>query len=365
MASLLGGAQDLPSRRRYRPVEAEVLRARHVSVPLRRRPARGSSRGLHRVGHRCALQADARVQRAAPDGLGRVRLARGAVRDQDRNASEDHDRAQRGAVPRAAQEARFLLRLGSRGQHDRSELLPLDPVDLQAAIRAWARVSRGAPGLVVPGARHHARERGGHRRQIRGRRLPVRPPTVAAMGAQDHRVRRRAARGPRRARLAGQHEGNAAQLDRPQRGRGDRLSDRRLPGSEAARVHDSSRHAVRRHLHGARARARARRWLDAKRAPRRGGGVPRAGRAQERARARRAAEGKNRRLHGCVCDQPRERRENPDLDRRLRARRLRHGRDHGRAGARSTRLGVCKDLRSADHPNRAAAARLRRRGISR
>ena len=105
--------------------------------------------------------------------------------------------------------------------------------------------------------------------------------------------------------------------------------------------------------------------LDAKRAPRRGGGLPRAGRAQERARARRAAKGKNRRLHGCVCDQPRERRENPDLDRRLRARGLRHGRDHGRAGARSTRLGVRKDLRSADHPNRAAAARLRRRGIPR
>ena len=108
------------------------------------------------------------------------------------------------------------------------ELLPLDAVDLQAALRARACVSRGAARLLVPGARHDARERGGHRRQVRGRRLPVRAPAAAAVGAEDHRVRRRAARRPRRARLAGQHEGDAAQLDRPQRRRGGRLSDRGL-----------------------------------------------------------------------------------------------------------------------------------------
>ena len=75
---------------------------------------------------------------------------------------------------------------------------------------------------------------------------------------RDHRLRRPAARRPRPARLARVDQADAAQLDRPQRRRRGRL-----PGRGARRastidgVHHPSRHAVRRDVHGARARAPA------------------------------------------------------------------------------------------------------------
>ena len=56
--------------------------------------------------------------------------------------------------------------------------------------------------------------------------------------------------------------------------------------------------------------------------------------AQERPRSQAETQGQDRRLHRRVRDQSGERREDPDLDRRLRADGLRHRRDHGRAGAR-------------------------------
>ena len=73
---------------------------------------------------------------------------------------------------------------------------------------------------------------------------------------------------PGPARLARLDQADAAQLDRPQRGRRGRL--RRPPATpHRSRLHHPARHAVRRHLHGARARApagrragRRRRWPD-------------------------------------------------------------------------------------------------------
>ena len=83
MAAGLGGAAALP--RPDRPGragrQAEVLRPRHVPVPVGRGPARRPPGGLHRDRHRRALQAHAGLQRAAPDGLGRLRPARRARRD--------------------------------------------------------------------------------------------------------------------------------------------------------------------------------------------------------------------------------------------------------------------------------------------
>ena len=196
-------------------------------VPVGRRPARRPPRGLYGDRHRRALQADARLQRAAPDGLGRVRPAGRAVRGEDRHASAHHDRAQHQALPRAAEGARLLVRLGARGQHDRPRVLQVDAVDLQAAVRARLGLSSGAARLVVPRARHDARERGSHRRQVRGRRLPcVRRPLrqwVLKITAYADAL----LAGSRRPRLAEQHEGDAAQLDRPQRRRRDRLRSRR------------------------------------------------------------------------------------------------------------------------------------------
>ena len=88
MADILGRERDLPGRCRSR--QAEALRARHVPLPVGRGPPRRASGGLHRDRHRLPLQADARLQRAAPDGLGRLRPARRALRHAHRRASRDH-----------------------------------------------------------------------------------------------------------------------------------------------------------------------------------------------------------------------------------------------------------------------------------
>ena len=347
VASLLASQGHVSHARESRHVEAEVLRARHVPVSERRRAARRPPRGLHRDRHLRALQADARLQRAAPDGLGRVRPAGRAVRDEDRHAPEDHDRAQRRTLPRAAQKLGLLLRLGARGQHHRSRLLQVDAVDLQAAVRARPRV----PEASCPsgGARSSAP-------CSRTRKSSTANPRSAASRACASRCASgcckitayadSCSKDLDDARLARQHEGNAAQLDRPQRRRGGRFpvaaddAGRRGPRPRDPRVHDAARHALRRDLHGARARARARREAHDAGAARRGRSVSRASVAQERARAHRAAEEQDRRLHRRLRDQSRDQRQDPDLDRRLRARGLRHRRDHGRAGARRARLRV-------------------------
>ena len=89
-----------------------------------------------------------------------------------------------------------------------------------------------------------------------------------------------------------------------------------------------------------------------------GRGVPRADRIEERSRADGTGEGEDRRLHRRVCDQSGQRRANPDLDRRLRADRLRHRRDHGRAGARRARLGVRAEISAADPRSRRGGTAL-------
>ena len=68
--------------------------------------------------------------------------------------------------------------------------------------------------------------------------------------------------------------------------------------------------------------------------PRRGGCVRRPRRNRDRDRAAVRGSREDRRLDRRRRDQPRQRRAHPDLRGRLRAGRLRHGRDHGRARAR-------------------------------
>ena len=91
---------------------------------------------------------------------------------------------------------------------------------------------------------------------------PGREARPRAVVPPDDEVRRRAAR-LQRHRLAGADPPPADELDRPERGRGDRLHDRtRRPPARwrrAARLHDQARHAVRRDVHGPRPGARPRR----------------------------------------------------------------------------------------------------------
>ena len=63
--------------------------------------------------------------------------------------------------------------------------------------------------------------------------------------------------------------------------------------------------------------------------------------------------------------EPGHRRADPGVRRRLRTGRLRHGRDHGRAGPGPARLGVRPGLRPADRPHGPAARGLGRGGVRR
>ena len=116
----------------------QVLRARHVPVPVGRGPSRRPLRGLHRHRHHHALEADAGIQRAAPHGLGRVRAARRELRDQARHPPARHDGAGDRQFPPADRFGRIRLRLGPRGQHHRSRVREMDAVDIPEAVRAGA-----------------------------------------------------------------------------------------------------------------------------------------------------------------------------------------------------------------------------------
>ncbi len=232
-------------------------------------------------------------------------------------------------------------------------------MDLPAADGAWTRVRRGGAGQLVCRARHRARERGGDRRTQRGRWLPGGAQADAPVGAQDHRVCRPPARRPGAGRLAGQHARDAEELDRALARRRRRLSDRR---SERQRpdLHHPARYAVRRHLHGAGARASAGRRADDARPAARGRRVPRRDRAQERPPAPGGLDPpEDRRLHRWLLRESGQRRADPGVDRRLRPDGLRHRRDHGRPRARSTRLRVRAQVRPTDR--RGHPARDRRR----
>ena len=216
MAEILAGKQDVQDGRHGG--QAEVLLSRHVPLPVGGGPSRRPPRGLYGDGHPLPLQAHEGLQRPSPDGLGRLRPPRRAVRRGDRHAPRDHHEEERGPLPPADPGARLQLRLGPRGQHDRSQVLQVDAVDLRTALQEGARLRRRSARELVPRPRHGSRERGGDRRPL-GTRQPSRdPPPDAPVDAAHHRLRRKAARGARHARLARGHQGDAAQLDREVRG---------------------------------------------------------------------------------------------------------------------------------------------------
>ena len=129
---------------------------------------------------------------------------------------------------------------------------------LQAA-RGRARLPQGRAGQVVPERPDRARERAGDRRPLRALRRGGRGAQPRAVDVQDHRLRRPAARRHGAARVVARPRADdAAQLDRPLRGRRDPLPDRGARRGRA-RLHDPARHALRRHVLRARARAPARR----------------------------------------------------------------------------------------------------------
>ncbi len=148
-----------------------------------------------------------------------------------------------------------LDRLVARTRDPHPRVLPLDPVDLPAAVRAGARLPDRGAGPVVPEGRDRAGQRAGRRRPLRALRDRGRAAQPRAVVLPHHRVRRSAALRLRGARvMARARDHDAAQLDRPLRGRRGRLPLRggrpRLPG-----LHHPPRHPLRRHLLRPRARA--------------------------------------------------------------------------------------------------------------
>ena len=223
-----------------------------------------------------------------------------------------------------------------------------------------AYLRRGA-GELVPGPRHRAGQRGGHRRRpLRARQLPGVPPPDEAVDDADHRLRRPPARRPRPARLARLDQADAAQLDRPQRGRRGALLHRRR-SDHACSPRDPTRCSapptwcwppstrwstscwptpgptapIRA---GPAARPRPRR----RSRPTGAAAVP-----QERARPPGRRPREDRRVHRRHRHQPGERRADPRVHRRLRADGLRHRGDHGRARPGPARLGLRRGVRPA------------------
>ena len=160
-----------------------------------------------------------------------------------------------------------VARLVARNRDLRSELL-------QAPAEAVPRFPRSGPGRAQeiegqlgPGRPDRARQRAGDRRARLALGRAGRAARAHPMVLQDHRLFRRPAREPRPSRpLAGKGPPHAAELDRPLGGparsasrsirrrwaRSGRAADERTRS-----LHDPARHAVRREVHGARARPSA------------------------------------------------------------------------------------------------------------
>ena len=258
-----------PASRRHTP--RQVLRARDAALPERRAPHRPPQE-LHDRRRDRPLPPPHRPPRAAPDGLRRVRPAGREQRDQDGRAPARRHRRVDRRVPEGVPLVGDLDRLVARDRHPRARVLPLDPVDLPAAVQARPRLPQGVGRQLVPERPDRARQRAGDRRPLRALRPRGRAAPARAVVLPDHRLRRPPARRPRHDRLARARQDDAAQLDRPQRRRRGQLPLRgagdRLPG-----LHDPSGHAVRRDL--LRDGARAPRRLQARRRhARRAGGAP-------------------------------------------------------------------------------------------
>ena len=225
--------------RRRRP--AQALRAWTCSRTPRV-PACTSGHPLGYIGTDVLrpLPADDRRQRAAPDGLRRLRPARRAVRGADRAAPADDHRGQHRATCAASCAALGLghdaaphvrdhrpgrTTAGPSGSSCRSSTPGTTPQRRQgppdrradrrvrvgrprrrrtaapwaeltgverrrAARRAPPGLRQRGPGQLVPGPGHGAGQRGGHRRRPhRARQLPGLPAQPAPVDDADHRVR--------------------------------------------------------------------------------------------------------------------------------------------------------------------------------
>ena len=201
-----------------------------LPVPQRRAAHRAPEGLLGRRRGR-ALPPPQRAPRPAADGLRRVRPAGREPRDLHRPAPARLDERGDPRLPAPVPRVGDLDRLVARVRHPRAALLPLDAVDLPAALRARAGLPQGGRGQVVPQRPDRPRQRAGHRRPLRALRRRGRGQAARAVVLPHHRLRRPPARRPRHDRVARAHQDDAAQLDRPLGGRRGRVPLRRARAS--------------------------------------------------------------------------------------------------------------------------------------
>jgi len=255
VAEGLGGRQAVQGDRGAR--SAQVLLPRDVPVPVRPHP-HGSRTGLRDRRSAGPLQVDAGLQRAAPDGLGRLRAARRERGDRERGAPRGVDLREHRQHAHPAQAHGHLLRLGPRGGHLRSRVLQVGAARVHPDARARPRVPAPVAGELVPVVPDRARQRAGRGGPLLAVRCRGDDPRDRRMVLQDHRLRAGAARLVRpAARLAGARAHHATQLDRPQRRRRVRAAGGGTAGSQDPDLHHAPRHLLRHDLRGAGPRAPA------------------------------------------------------------------------------------------------------------
>ncbi len=269
LAGRLGRGRHL--RRPPRREPPEILRARDVSLSVRAHPYRPRAQ-LHDGRRDRALQAGHRPQRAAPDGVGRVRNAGRERRDGKRRPSGRLDLCQHRRDARPDEAARLFHRLVARIRYLRSGILWPAAGALPRFPRQGPRLPQGGGGELGSGRHDRTRQRAGDRRLRLALRRAGGTPRAHPMVLPHLGPRRRASGGAGRAhRLAREGPHDAGELDRPLprpalclRSRGARARDRKRRG-----LHHPPRHPEGRELRGHLARPSAREGAGG-REPRRG-----------------------------------------------------------------------------------------------
>ena len=128
--------------------QAEVLRAGDAALPERHAAHRPHPQLLHRR-RAGALQVDARLQRAASHGLGRLRSAGRERRHRQQAPPARVDLQQHRDHEEDAPPLRLQLRLGSRSLHLRAGILSLEPVVLPEDAGARPGLSQEGAGQLV------------------------------------------------------------------------------------------------------------------------------------------------------------------------------------------------------------------------
>ena len=178
---------------RERRPAPEILRARDVPLPVRAHP-HGPCAQLHHGRRGRALQARQGLQRAAPDGLGRLRHAGRERRDGEQGASARMDLRQHRRDEGAAQIDGPVARLGARDRDLRPRLLQAPAADVPRLPRGRAGRAQAVEGQLGPGRPDRARQRAGDRRPRLALRRAGRAARADPMVLQDHGLRRGAAR---------------------------------------------------------------------------------------------------------------------------------------------------------------------------